>query len=187
LHTASGPVIALRKKLFRPIDTKYGDDCILPLDVLEQGYRIIHDDDAVAYDKFPSTVKGEISTRTRMTLRNITGTLSKMQLLNPINHTSLSISIISHKILRWLTPYFMLLLLVANITLQYEDKMYLAILGAQGVFYMLGLIGFFGERYGRRFHIASQIFSFIVANIGFFNGIIKAISGKRISIYKAQD
>ena len=34
LHTASGPVMAFRRQLFKPFAPKYGDDCIIPLDIV---------------------------------------------------------------------------------------------------------------------------------------------------------
>ena len=104
LHTASGSIMAFRKHLFRPFEPIYGDDCAIPLDIVSQGYRVVHVDDAVAYDEFPSTVKGELKARTRMTLRNITCTLKRCSLLNALRHPLVSWAVISHKLLRWLTP-----------------------------------------------------------------------------------
>ena len=40
LVKASGQAFVVRRSLFRPMQTCYGDDCILPLEVRLQGYRV---------------------------------------------------------------------------------------------------------------------------------------------------
>jgi cellulose synthase/poly-beta-1,6-N-acetylglucosamine synthase-like glycosyltransferase len=187
MHTATGQVMAFRKDLFRHFDPKYGDDCIIPLDILEQGYRVVHDDEAIAYDSFPSSVKGELRARTRMTLRNITCTLSKYRLLNPFRHPGLCWAIISHKILRWLTPFFMLAALVSNVFLVSEGTFYLTTGVAQALFYLLGLVGLVGQVFKIRIPLASQIFSFLLANTGFLLGVLQAAAGRHVTAYRNKE
>lgn len=184
MHTASGSIMAFRKDLFRPFDSKFGDDCIIPLDIIMQGYWIVHDDSAIAYDTFPASLRGELKARTRMTLRNITCTLSKYQLLNPFKYPLVSLAIVSHKLLRWLTPFFMLAALLSNIFLVNESVFYLLTAGAQVLFYSLGVVGFLAELLKFRIPVASQIFSFLLANLGFLLGVLKAVSGKHVTSYK---
>lgn len=183
-HTASGQILAFRKRLFRPFECKYGDDCIIPLDILLQGHKVIHEDNAIAYDSFPSTIKAEFKARIRMTLRNITCTISKYPLLNPFRFPMFSISILSHKILRWLTPYCMIVFFVANFFLLNEGYFYRITFCCQLGFYFLGVAGFIAEKNNFRLLIASQVFSFILANAGFFFGVLKAILGQKIAIYR---
>lgn len=181
LHTASGQIMAFRKTLFVPFDSKYGDDNIVPLNILSQCYQVIHDDEAIAYDSMPSTIKGELKARKRMILRSITCTL---KLLNPYRFPLTSFSILSHKIFRWLTPYFMILLLVVNLFIIHEDPLYLFMLYGQFVFYLLGLAGYIAERLKYRIPVASQAFSFILANIGFFLGVLKVLLGQSMTSYR---
>lgn len=184
LHTASGQIMAFRKSLFIPFEDKYGDDSMIPLDIVAQGYKVVHDDDAIAYETFPSTLAGELKARIRMTLRNITGTLSKYCLLNPFRFPLISISILSHKILRWLTPYFMIILFMTNIFLLEIAFFYKIAFYCQVIFYFFGFVGFVGEKKNCRIPVISQIFSFILANVGFFLGVLKAIIGQSIKSYR---
>jgi cellulose synthase/poly-beta-1,6-N-acetylglucosamine synthase-like glycosyltransferase len=184
MHTATGGIMAFRKELFRPFKDKYGDDCIIPLDIIQQGYRVIHDDTAIAYDSFPSSVLGELKTRIRMTLRNFTGTLSKYPLLNPFKYPLISLATTSHKLLRWLTPFFLLAALLCNLSLISAGSFYLNLAIGQGIFYFLGAVGFFGSISGVKIPVATSIFTFLLANTGFFLGVLKAISGQKITSYK---
>jgi cellulose synthase/poly-beta-1,6-N-acetylglucosamine synthase-like glycosyltransferase len=186
LNTASGSVMAFRKSLFRPFECRYGDDCIIPLDIISQGYKVVHDDNVIAYDEFPSIMEDEFRVRIRMTLRNITCTLSRYSLLNPFKFSMVSISILSHKIFRWLTPYFMITLFIVNFFLLNEGCFYRVTFFCQLGFYLLGFVGLIAEKNSFRLPIASQIFSFILANAGFFLGVLKALLGQKVTSYKNQ-
>ncbi len=183
LHTASGAIMAFRKDLFRPFDPKYGDDCIIPLNVISQGYKVIHEDNAVAYDAFPSTIKEELKARTRMTLRNITCTLSKYRLLNPFRFPLISHSILFHRVFRWLTPYFMIILFVNNIFLLHGGSFYQVLLCFQIAFYLFGLLGFIAEKNNLRIPFVNHIFTLVLANIGFFMGVLRALAGGNMIRY----
>jgi cellulose synthase/poly-beta-1,6-N-acetylglucosamine synthase-like glycosyltransferase len=184
MHTASGQIMAFRKTRFRPFECEFGDDCIIPLDMLCQGFKVVHDDDAIAFDIFPSSIKSELRARVRMTLKNITCTLSRYELLNPLDRPLISISILSHKLLRWLTPYLMLTLLISNYFLFGYGLIYQLIFMSQLFFYSCAIAGYFAEKNQFRLPVASQVFSFMLANIGFFIGVLKAICGEKIFAYK---
>ncbi len=183
-HTASGAVMAFRKNLFRPFPCKFGDDCIIPLDIAAQGYKIIHEDEAIAYDRFPSSLQGELKARSRMTLRNITCTLSRYDLLNPFKFPLLAVAIISHKLLRWLTPYIMICVFISNVGLLHEGSLFTVLFYLQSAFYVSGVVGFIGEKNNHHIPVASPIFSFILANIGFFLGVFKALLLKNVTSYR---
>lgn len=183
LHTATGAVMAFRKKLFIGFEDRYGDDCIIPLTILEAGKRIVHSDSAVAYDAFPSTPQAEFRTRTRMTLRNITCTLSRPALLNLFRHPMVGWAIIWHKLCRWLTPYFFLGLFAAALINIHEEWYYGLILLMQSAFLASAILGWFAVKYNRRIPIVSSIYSFVLANMGFFVGVLRAVTGLRITRY----
>jgi cellulose synthase/poly-beta-1,6-N-acetylglucosamine synthase-like glycosyltransferase len=183
LHTGSGVVMAFRKSLFKPFEPQYGDDCVIPLDILLQGYTVVHEDDAIAYDAFPETLQGELNARIRMTLRNFAGTLSRYPLLHPGQYPLIAFSILSHKIFRWLTPYFLLTLLSINLFNIHDWIGYRIMLSAQVLFYLLGGLGFIAEKFSFRVPVASQIFSFLLANVGFFIGVLKALLGMQVTAY----
>lgn len=185
LHTASGQAMAFRKKLFKPFKSQYGDDCIIPLDILKQGYKVIHANDALVYDCFPSSMLGELKARIRMTLRNITCTLSMRRLLNPFKYPLLSVAILSHKIFRWLTPYFLIALFISNLCLLDVGVFYKLTFAGQLIFYIGGAVGFVAHVFGFRVPLASHAFSFLLANVGFFIGVLKAAIGREVTYYSS--
>lgn len=182
LATASGAALAMRRSLFRPMQEMYGDDCILPLDVRLQGYRVLHDSRAVVFDSMPHSIEGELGARIRMTARNWTGTLSRPALLNPLRYPLTSWGLISHKLLRWLTPFLLLLIFIANMFLVTRDE-YGVLWLVQVLFYSAAAVGWFRVRRSEGAGIFAHPFSFCLANLGFLLGMIKAFRAKRIVAY----
>ena len=185
LATASGTCMAIRLDSFTPIDPIYGDDCVIPLDLALKGKRTVYADDAIAYDTMPETAEAELRARNRMTLRNISGTLSRRQLLNPIRFPGVACALISHKLLRWLTPLFMIWLFIATLAVASRGHLYQIILLGQVAFYMLAGAGWLRDRSGKSvWPIASQAYSFLIANLGFLLGLRDAMGRRRVSAYR---
>jgi len=184
LATASGSGLAMRRSLFRPLPPTYGDDCILPYDVRLQGYRVVHEAHALLFDTMPHTIAGELKTRARMTLRNWAGTLSRAALLNPLRFPGTALALISHKLLRWLTPFilFGLFLASAAVALRGGPASPWAL---QAAFYIAALIGWRLTRAGRPAWVFGLPFAFCLANVGFFLGLLKALRGETIVAYQS--
>ncbi len=185
LAVSSGATLAVRKSLFREMDPSIGEDCIVPLDVVAQGYRVVHVRDALAYDRMESAPEREFRARVRMTLRNWQGTWSRPELLNPLRNPGIAWALWSHKILRWLTPFFVLgLVLTANLwaTQDLASGWFAAALVDSLV--LLALIGWWGDRVGIRVPFAGAVFSFMLANAGFLVGVLRAVAGHSIREYR---
>ena len=179
----SGACMAVRKSLFVEMEGHYGDDCVIPLDVLLQGYRVVVEPMARAYVENVRSPRAELRARARMTLRNLTGTLSRWRLLNPIRHPLLSLAIVSHKLLRWLTPYLLVACFVSNAVLA-GRPLYRVTLLVQMAFYGLAVLGMLLAKRGVRVSMTSAPFGFCVAQLGIMMGVAKAILGARVVRYK---
>jgi cellulose synthase/poly-beta-1,6-N-acetylglucosamine synthase-like glycosyltransferase len=184
LATGSGQALALRRGLFRQMHAFYGDDCILPLDVRLQGSRVVQDRQAIVFDTMPYSVEGELQARMRMTARNWTGTLSRFQILNPFRFPLTALALISHKFLRWLTPFFLLCAFFASAIL-IDKPHFLLIWILQMIFYMAALMGWIRTRRSREAGFFAYPFSFCLANLGFFLGLVMAARNERITTYRS--
>lgn len=186
LATGSGQALALRRELFRPLPPFYGDDCIIPLDIRLQGYRVLHEERIHVFDTMPHTIEGELRTRARMTTRNWTGTLARPGILNPFRHPFTALGLISHKLLRWLTPFYLMLCFVASSGLALHDKAtYFWML--QVLFYMFAIIGWRRTKRKLPAGIFGYAFSFCLANVGFLLGMMKVVRQQRIVAYQPSE
>ena len=184
LATGSGVAMAMKKSLIRPLDSMYGEDCIVPLDVRLAGYRVLHNSHARVYDSMPHSAGGELRARIRMTARNWTGTLSRIPILNPFRYPGTAFALISHKLLRWLTPVFLVILFVAAIYgASNGSREYQLLFGAQLLFYVSACVGWVLFRTRRSPGLFGFPFSFCLANIGFLGGLWTVVRKRKIIAY----
>jgi cellulose synthase/poly-beta-1,6-N-acetylglucosamine synthase-like glycosyltransferase len=183
LATASGSAFAIRRELFRPIPPEYGDDCIVPLDVRLQGFKVIQDPRIIVYDEMPHTVNGELRARMRMTSRNWAGILSRPGVLNPLHFPGTAWSLISHKFLRWMTPLFLAGLYLVNCSLVVRRE-FILLFVLQSCFYAAALVGWRRSRSQSCERVFGYPFAFCLANLGFFLGIVRFFRRQHIIAYK---
>lgn len=183
LAVASGQAMAFRRDLFRPLPTFVGDDCVIPLDVVEQGYRVVHCRDAFAYDVMENEAGREFRTRVRMTLRNWVGTWRYPPLLNPFRHPGYAFALWSHKLLRWVGWIGIALMLFGSIgMLVSATAVPLALLFGLGL--LVGAAGGLAESRNIKLPVANTVYSFLLANAAFMIGVIRAMAGHQIVAYR---
>ena len=182
LTKASGQAIAMRRELFRPLTTCYGDDCMLPLEVRLSGYRVVLDRRAIVTDTMPHTPRAEMKARIRMTSRNWGGTFSQTSIFNPFRFPVTAWGLASHKVLRWLSPFFFVALFVAS-TISASRHEWVALWLVQVAFYVAASLGWQSVRRGKGAGMFGYAFAFCLANVGFLFGLVKALRNQRIAAY----
>lgn len=110
----SGCVAAVRKALFKPIPSgTILDDVYWPMNVVMQGYRVLHDERAVAVDRLPEQVEAEF----RRKVRTLSGNFQLLQLmpglLLPWRYPTWW-QFMSHKVARLLVPWALIIMLLAS-------------------------------------------------------------------------
>jgi glycosyltransferase involved in cell wall biosynthesis len=118
IHTvigATGCIYSLRRALYVPLDAAAISDFVQPAKALLRGFRSVVEDDAGAYEVAESKQLGdELQRRARVVLRGLRGVGYMPEILNPLRHPWLCAQIVSHRLLRWAVPLFLLAALVAN-------------------------------------------------------------------------
>lgn len=117
LVSISGAAILMKREHFKLLDKDTGDDMVIPLDLkLDQGLRSIYTDTAIVNDQLASKSMDIFNSRRRITSRNCLAISRRKRLLNPLRFPLTSITLLSHKLLRWLTPIFGIILAVLVLT-----------------------------------------------------------------------
>jgi len=115
LSTGAGACMAVRRSCISPWRSNIGDDCELPLQVVSQNQKFVFAENAIAYDTFADNFEQEFRARIRMTVRNLDGTIPYLLEFLKNFRFNLFLSIFAHKIVRWLSPIFLILLLISNL------------------------------------------------------------------------
>jgi cellulose synthase/poly-beta-1,6-N-acetylglucosamine synthase-like glycosyltransferase len=184
LAVTSGQAMAFRRKLFQPIPPHVGDDCIIPLDIVLAGHRVVHRPQAVAYDTFEHDLGRETRSRIRMTMRNLAGTWLRPALLDPLRAPGYALALWSHKLLRWLGSVFLLTFLISAAALAFSPRFRVVSLAVGGVC-LLAPVGWYSHRHDRDWGLAETVFSFFLANAAFLIGTARAMLGGRIVAYRS--
>jgi cellulose synthase/poly-beta-1,6-N-acetylglucosamine synthase-like glycosyltransferase len=112
---ATGCIYSMRKSLYTHLDPAAISDFVQPARALLKGYRSVVEDDATCYEVAESKQMGdELRRRARVVNRGLRGVGYMSEVLNPLRHPFLLFQIVSHRLLRWGIPFFLIAALVAN-------------------------------------------------------------------------
>jgi cellulose synthase/poly-beta-1,6-N-acetylglucosamine synthase-like glycosyltransferase len=157
----TGSICAVRRELFRPIPRGVLlDDVYWPLQVAMQGWRVVYEEGAIAYDRLPDRPADEFRRKVRTLSGNFQLAALLPQALLPWRNPIWA-QLISHKLLRLVVPWLLLLAFVASGLL--GGPLYRAAFVAQLLFYGLALVTLAGGP-AVRWGLASAAASFVVLN-----------------------
>lgn len=112
---ADGAVFAVKKGLYRPLQDWDINDFVIPLDVIRQDKRVVLDLDVFCYEEASEGAGKEYNRQVRITTRTLGAIRRNMDLLNPLEYGSFSFLIFSHKVMRFLGPFFILGAFLSNL------------------------------------------------------------------------
>jgi multisubunit Na+/H+ antiporter MnhF subunit len=116
-------------------------DFVLPLLVVEQGYRVVYEPRAVLKELALSDDGQEFRMRVRVSLRALWALWDKRSLLNPFEYGLFSLQLWSHKVLRYLAFIPIALVVPLNLALLGDGAIYVVALIGQGAFWFMALLG----------------------------------------------
>jgi len=142
--TVDGGMYAIRKELFRPLpaDTIL-DDFVIGMNVALAGRRVIYDPEILATENATTDVGQEF----RRKVRIVAGAFRELLRRNGVpglRHGQVFWSYVSHKLLRWLTPWFLMVIFGCSLALLRDESTRswaLVLLAPQLGFYAAALIG----------------------------------------------
>ncbi len=134
---ANGSIYALRRESYVPLPKDAISDHLEPIKVYGNGLDIIYESEAVAIEDAPKNV---LLRKRRIILRSLISIKYIMNELNPFRKRSICIPYVSHKLIRWLTPLFLILIFLSSSLLIKHSNMYLYMFYSQILFYLFGLI-----------------------------------------------
>lgn len=142
---ASGSFYAQRRALCTPFPEGMAPDFLSVLRTVEQRYRAVSEPRAIGRMTSVKDPRHEFERKVRTLIRGMTALFAHARLTNPFRYGLFSFSLISHKLVRWLAPLFLLGALVTALSL-HERPGYAAAFAAQAAFYLGALIAFRGWR-----------------------------------------
>lgn len=170
ITTGDGEIFAIRKELYKEIPEKViNDDTAITFNVIRQGYMVVYEPKAISNEEASITLRDDFNVKARMVCGGYqTLVLYAAMLFPPRNF--FAIQFISHKVLRWMMPWFLISFYTVNIFLLHGFYLYVFFL--QSIFYLMALVGYVTKDQrgiGRLFYIPVYYCAMNVAAIfGFF-------------------
>jgi len=143
----AGCAYAMRRALYVPLDESVISDFVEPGLVTERGYRTVLEVGAPVWEPAESySLKQELHRRARVITRGLRGAFRLRQLVNPLHHPWFATVLWSHRILRWLLPVFLLVMLATSALLVNEGWLYRLVFVGQVSVYAAGALAFALDR-----------------------------------------
>jgi cellulose synthase/poly-beta-1,6-N-acetylglucosamine synthase-like glycosyltransferase len=183
---ADGSIYAIRASLFQPLeDAAQADDHAISARVVANGLRLVFDERAVSYEEPPASGDREFRRKIRVTNHTVSSILNLPAAMNPRVTGFYVVELFSHKILRYLVPFFMIVAFIANLFLLREGAVFQIMFGAQVLFYVCSIVGRLlrDSRLGRvkLFYVP---YYFCLANVAALLGVLSRMMGKRVVVWQ---
>jgi cellulose synthase/poly-beta-1,6-N-acetylglucosamine synthase-like glycosyltransferase len=136
---ASGSFYAQRLEICREFEEGLAPDFLSVLNTVAAGYRAITEPAARGHMKAVKSSGQEFQRKVRTLLRGMTALFDRAGMLNPFRYGLFSFFLISHKLLRWLVPLFLVTMLLSSAFLL-DQLFYQLMFIAQLLFYGLAML-----------------------------------------------
>lgn len=179
VFAADGALYAVRRRLYVPLaDPAQADDIAISTRIVLQGSRLLFEPAAVAWERAPKEGREELRRKIRVTNHSVRALWNLGRSLWTSGFYS--VELLSHKLVRHLLPFFLILVFLTNLVLAPTAPAYRLLFGGQLLFYLLALAGFL-LRHGRlgRWKLLSVPYYFTLVNLAALLGILSILKGER--------
>ncbi len=185
LMGANGGIFAIRKEFYRdvPLDKPVTDDFFISLNVLVNNKKLVYSDEAKAFEETGKNPIVEFKRKIRFAATNFQ-TITFMRRLIFNKNPLISFGFVSHKIMRWLFPFIMILLIISNLLLLNHMQIFLTFFILQMAFYIFAFIGFLLSKVGIKITIFSIPFFFCLMNLALGIGFFRFLFNKHSVIWQ---
>lgn len=174
-----GAIYAIRSHLWQPLQQKDINDFVNPLQIIARGYRGVFDPEARCYEETAGDFDREIARKERIVNRSIRGLMRVKATMNPLKVGIFAWEVISHKLLRWLIPLFLLIGAVGSLLLALAGYGFFQLISLGVVLLLvLAAIGHLVSNKNALPVWVSVPYYFVMVNLYSLRGILKALRGE---------
>ena len=183
----SGSFFAARREVCENWAIDLQSDFNTLLNSIKHGLRGISDPKSIGYYKNISDEKKEFNRKTRTVLRGISVFMRNLSLLNPFKYRMFAWQLFSHKLCRWLAPFFLIAAFIANAMIIFVSIYFFLIFFLQVIFYALAFFYYQKQLVlsaDRLSPIFKLPFFFVTVNFSILCAWWKYIIGRRATFWE---
>jgi cellulose synthase/poly-beta-1,6-N-acetylglucosamine synthase-like glycosyltransferase len=178
-----GGVDAVRKHLYRPMGADQLPDFVLPLAVVDQGYRVVYEPKALLQEDTLKEAEDEYRMRVRVSLRALWALYDMRRLFLPGADLLFSWQLWSHKVLRYLCFLFMIGVFLSNLALVGKGQGYALLFILQCVFYLVALLSKKLEKIGMGNRVLYWAYYFVLINLAAGHAFLKFVQREKMVLW----
>ena len=176
---ASGCLYAVRRSAYVPLYHEACSDFLIATMMVEQGLRAVYEPDAVCMEETNSRASRELRMRVRVITQTFTDLWRHRAMMNPLRSGFYAVQLFSHKLLRYLVPFFLIMMFVSSALLAPRSLPFAVLLVAQILFYAAAMLGWALERAGARSSVLALPHYFVLANLASVLAFYQFLRGER--------
>lgn len=179
----SGSFFAARKEVCRDWDIHSPSDFNTGLNCARAGYRAVTAPDVLGFYKDLKDPQKEYQRKVRTVLRGITAMARHPDVLDFRRYGFFAFQVWSHKVMRWLVPWFLLLLFVVSFKLAGNSWFYTFAFLAQLAFYGLVIAAHINPRL-QSHGVVRLMYFFVQVNVGIADATWRYLRGNRMTTWQ---
>ena len=182
----SGCLYAVRRAAYVPMYREACSDFLIATKIREQNLRTIFEPNAVSIEETNRRADKELNMRVRVINQSLTDLWRHRRMLNPFTSGFFAVELLSHKVLRYCLPLFLLLIFAASLLLAIEGNWFFAALTLlQIIFYAVGAAAIgFDSRGFQVPRLLSLPQYFLLVNAAIVLAFLKFARGERIAVWQ---
>ncbi len=176
---ASGCLYAVRRSAYVPLYHEACSDFIIATKMVEQNLRAVYEPDAVCTEQTNRQSDKELKMRVRIIAQTFTDLWRHRAMLNPLRSGFYGIQLLSHKVMRYLVPFFLMGLFVSSAVLAPGVLAYRLVFAAQVAGYACPALAWMLDRVGIRSRVLALPQYFMLANLASLIACYQFLRGER--------
>jgi cellulose synthase/poly-beta-1,6-N-acetylglucosamine synthase-like glycosyltransferase len=171
-----GAIYAIRRGLFSPLRPTDINDLLNPLQIIASGYRGVYEPSAICHEEAGGSFEKEFRRKVRIVGRSLNAVWRARRVLLPWTQPRHWFCLVSHKLLRWFVPVFLLFSLASSLLLWNLPFYRIAAL-LQASFYALAACGWIVGRRQNSTRALYIPYYFCLVNTAALFGIVQFCRG----------
>jgi cellulose synthase/poly-beta-1,6-N-acetylglucosamine synthase-like glycosyltransferase len=175
----NGGIDAVRRSLYQEMQPDDLPDLVLPLRVVESGFRVVYEPEALLTEDANTNTRDEYRMRVRVSLRALWTLADMSHMMSVRRHGFYAIQLWSHKALRYLAFGFMCSAFFTAALLSGRSPFYRLMYEAQLMFAVVALLGLLAEQRGWKTRALAVPYYFALVNAASFQACFKYLRRQR--------
>lgn len=178
-----GGCYAIRKSLYNPVPPNaLVDDFYINMKILEQGKKCVNNLSAIVFEDVSNDIKIEMRRKIRIATGNFQNLRWFSSLLLP-PWRGRAFAFWSHKVLRWITPFFIIAALLVSVVLINFHPIYTSALVIQLLLMLFPFLDALLKTFSVHNKFLRFISHFYAMNLALFIGFFRAIKGVKSGVW----